>query len=102
MAAARRVQTWLYHTCTRRGQYIITAATSRRSYSKQLLENVPPADVAPMFDAVHRWVVFSDLHLSLKTADTCMDVLRTVHTHAVERNAGIVFLGGWVGGGGVP
>eukprot|EP00803_Ostreobium_quekettii_P002855 evm.model.scf_168.7 EVM.evm.TU.scf_168.7 scf_168:47481-47906(+) len=42
---------------------------------------------------VSRWVVFSDLHVSSKTLDTCMAVLRRVREEAEERSAGIVFLG---------
>ena len=39
------------------------------------------------------WVVFSDLHVSEKSVDTCIDVLKKVHSEAVERGARIAFLG---------
>ena len=42
---------------------------------------------------VQSWVVFSDLHVSLKTADVACQVLRRVREEAEARNAGILFLG---------
>lgn len=41
----------------------------------------------------HAQVVFSDLHVSKKNVDVCMEVLHTVHREAVRRDAGILFLG---------
>ena len=38
-------------------------------------------------------LLFSDLHLSPRTYDTCMQVLRRVHREAVQRNATVGFLG---------
>lgn len=38
-------------------------------------------------------VVFSDLHLSPKTLDTCLAVLRRVHAEAVRRKCPVYFLG---------
>ena len=50
-----------------------------------------------------RWVVFSDLHVSRKTAPVAMQVLRAVHETALERDAGIVFLGDfWHARGAIP
>ena len=40
-------------------------------------------------------LVFSDLHVSLKTLDTCCQVLRRVREEAAARDAGILFLGVW-------
>lgn len=37
--------------------------------------------------------MFSDLHVSKKNVDVCMEVLHTVHREAVRRDAGILFLG---------
>eukprot|EP00898_Chlorokybus_atmophyticus_P004725 jgi/Chlat1/5253/Chrsp33S00387 len=48
---------------------------------------------APDWDAIESWVVFSDLHLSTKTQETCLAVLQHVHEVARQRNAGILFLG---------
>jgi|TARA_B110000971_G_scaffold137582_1_gene140677 hypothetical protein len=38
-------------------------------------------------------VIFSDLHLSPKTLDTCLAVLRRVHAEAVRRKCPVYFLG---------
>eukprot|EP00899_Mesostigma_viride_P011979 jgi/Mesvir1/20782/Mv07893-RA.1 len=43
--------------------------------------------------AVKEWVVFSDLHVSRKTVDLCVDVLLRVQEEAVKRGAGVIFLG---------
>ena len=40
-----------------------------------------------------KWVVFTDLHCSPSTLDTCLEVLDKVHGLAIERNAGVLFLG---------
>jgi hypothetical protein len=40
-----------------------------------------------------RWVVFTDLHCSPATLDTCLQVLDRVHEIALERQAGVMFLG---------
>ena len=37
--------------------------------------------------AVREWVVFSDLHLSERSVDTCLAVLRKVHATALERDS---------------
>ena len=40
-----------------------------------------------------KWVVFTDLHVSSSTLETCLQVLDFVHETALRRNAGIMFLG---------
>jgi len=40
-----------------------------------------------------RWIIFSDLHVKGSSIDTCQQVLEEVHAAALERNAGIIFLG---------
>ncbi len=40
-----------------------------------------------------KWLIFSDLHVMPTTLSTCLEVLDTIHTAAVERQAGILFLG---------
>ena len=40
-----------------------------------------------------KWVVFTDLHCSPSSLDTCLNVLGRVHELAVERDAGVLFLG---------
>ena len=42
-----------------------------------------------------RWVVLTDLHCASSTLDTCLEVLKVVHQAAIERNAGVLFLGDW-------
>lgn len=54
---------------------------------------VPPAETAAAWESVKQWVVFSDLHVSTKTIDVAVQVLRAVHSEAVRRDAGILFLG---------
>lgn len=43
--------------------------------------------------AYDRWVVFTDLHCSPASMETCLQVLSRVHELALERNAGVLFLG---------
>ena len=45
--------------------------------------------------SVTKWVMFTDLHCASSTIDTCVEVLDTVHRLAVEREAGVLFLGDW-------
>eukprot|EP00956_Cyclotella_meneghiniana_P030441 scaffold76682_cov82-Cyclotella_meneghiniana.AAC.1 len=40
-----------------------------------------------------RWIVFSDLHVMPSTLTTCLQVLDIVHTTAIQKEAGILFLG---------
>lgn len=42
---------------------------------------------------IRDWIVFSDLHVSSKTLDVCLEVLRQVRDIACARQAGIIFLG---------
>jgi hypothetical protein len=57
-----------------------------------------PAD--PVFAEVPAWVAFSDLHVSHRTADVAVEVLRRVRAEAEARGAGVLFLG--VRGGRAP
>jgi hypothetical protein len=52
----------------------------------------------PGQDAAKSWVVFSDLHVSTKTLQSALDVLRRVHEEARSRQAGVLFLGEAGGG----
>ncbi|KAK9831419.1 hypothetical protein WJX81_003210 [Elliptochloris bilobata] len=55
------------------------------------------------WQAVKRWLVFSDLHVSTKTVDTCCQVLRCVREEAAARDAGVLFLGDfWHARGALP
>lgn len=40
-----------------------------------------------------KWAVFTDLHCSPATLDTCLEVLDRVHAVAVQHGAGVLFLG---------
>ena len=39
------------------------------------------------------WVCFTDLHCSPSSLETCLEVLNEVHDVAVQKNAGVLFLG---------
>lgn len=45
------------------------------------------------WETVDKWIIFSDLHVSVKTLGVCISVLRRIKKEAVARKAGIVFLG---------
>ena len=45
------------------------------------------------FTKYKKWVMFTDLHVSPTSLNTCMNVLRRVHEVAKEQDAGILFLG---------
>lgn len=45
------------------------------------------------WENIDRWVMFSDLHVSVKTLATCIAVLQKVKQEATKREAGILFLG---------
>jgi DNA repair exonuclease SbcCD nuclease subunit len=47
------------------------------------------------FSEYQTWVVFTDLHCATSTLETCLEVLQKVHKEAVDRDAGILFLGDW-------
>lgn len=56
----------------------------------------PPIEnlVAPSIHAQYKkWIIFSDLHVKASSIDTCEQVLDQVHLEAVQRDAGIIFLG---------
>jgi len=54
---------------------------------------VPTKECPPEWPSVCKWVVFSDLHVSPKTLDVCLEVLREVRNAARLRGAGVLFLG---------
>ena len=49
----------------------------------------------PQAYLAHCRLVFSDLHVSTKTVDTCCRVLQCVREEAAARDAGIIFLGAY-------
>eukprot|EP00236_Picocystis_salinarum_P001690 CAMPEP_0183827234 /NCGR_PEP_ID=MMETSP0807_2-20130328/2138_1 /TAXON_ID=88271 /ORGANISM="Picocystis salinarum, Strain CCMP1897" /LENGTH=1066 /DNA_ID=CAMNT_0026072391 /DNA_START=63 /DNA_END=3263 /DNA_ORIENTATION=- len=55
------------------------------------------------WEDVERWIAFSDLHVSRRTIETCAKVLQKVHEEAMDRNAGVLFLGDfWHARGSLP
>ena len=40
-----------------------------------------------------RWIIFSDLHVKGSSMETCEKVLKEVHAVALQKDAGIIFLG---------
>jgi len=70
------------------------AAPPRASHPPpDLAAGAPHPALAAAAARVSGWVVFSDLHVSEETCDTCIQVLAEVHAAAVRRGAGILFLG---------
>lgn len=57
----------------------------------------PERDMIERLKSCHRrfnrWIIFSDLHVMPTTLSTCIKVLDFVHVTAMERQAGILFLG---------
>lgn len=72
--------------------HVDVTAPSQQSVQPQinLHANIPQG---AQWQRVDSWVVFSDLHVSLKTADVACQVLRRVREEAQARKAGILFLG---------
>jgi hypothetical protein len=73
-----------------------TTTTTSSSSSRQGSHSsfvFAPAPNMPGLDAASSWVVFSDLHVSNKTMQSALEVLRRVHEEAASRQAGILFLG---------
>ena len=68
------------------------AACSQLSVQSQI-DLHADAPAGTHWQGIQSWVVFSDLHVSLKTADVACQVLRRVREEAEARNAGVLFLG---------
>ena len=65
----------------------LTPAAAPFSFdASSLFQNLPPND---LWLKPRLWVCFTDLHLSSKTFDQCIGVLRKVHLEALRRSAGI-------------
>lgn len=76
--------------------------SQQQRQQQQEREEQPPVNLAscvPRGELWHpdhlpeRWVVFSDLHVSLRTRAVCLEVLERVHEVAAARQAGVAFLG---------
>lgn len=46
-----------------------------------------------IFKGINKWILFSDLHVSEKSIETCIGVLRKIREEARQKDAGILFLG---------
>lgn len=46
-----------------------------------------------MHSKFSQWIIFSDLHVKGSSIEACEEVLAAVHEAALEKNAGILFLG---------
>eukprot|EP00850_Spirogloea_muscicola_P005728 SM000026S08977 [mRNA] locus=s26:861309:884420:+ [translate_table: standard] len=87
---------------------LLPAQAARPPSQQQPLSTLPIVKIMAATDGepwatVARWVVFSDLHLSRRTCEICIQVLQAVHAAAVAREAGIIFLGDfWHARGALP
>ena len=68
-------------------------SASRDSASLPLQYDLPTIVAPAAHQACKSWVIFSDLHVKSASMDVCEQVLDRVHQAAVERNAGVIFLG---------
>lgn len=59
-------------------------------YKGLTLKSIEPSEA---HTRVEDWVIFSDLHVKSASIETCEEVLSEVHRCAVERGAGVIFLG---------
>lgn len=73
----------------------LDALLRQKDYDPSVVRNSEYLEQVAYFSTFEQWVVFTDLHCSPGTLDTCLQVLDVVHAEAVERRAGIVFLGDW-------
>lgn len=91
----------LYAQSTLRSKAFVTAAAT-----SALVKDLARAADRPTgqpWDTLDRWVMFSDLHVSTRTLNTCIDVLRKIKQEAEARQAGILFLGDfWHARGALP
>ncbi|KAG0619717.1 hypothetical protein M758_4G159600 [Ceratodon purpureus] len=108
-----RVRIWVHsplqgsRNWSRGGVRLCSATTATSPVGGAAVPALPRALVKPVAGDVwagpESWVVFSDLHLSRRTCDVCLEVLQAVHAAAVARKAGIVFLGDfWHSRGALP
>ena len=78
---------------------LVTAQCNAASAAAQPAVTVRNQATAPdkpkgkRWENVDKWIMFSDLHVSVKTLKVCISVLRKIKKEAVARKAGIVFLG---------
>lgn len=75
--------------------YDLDALVQQQRGDPSVLEHSEYLEQVAYFQTVRQWVVFTDLHCSPGTLDTCLEVLDRIHVEAVKRQAGIAFLGDW-------
>ena len=69
------------------------ALPTQKSSEKVLKYDLPVIEAPAVHQACKSWVIFSDLHVKSGSIEVCEEVLDRVHQAALDRNAGIVFLG---------
>jgi hypothetical protein len=75
--------------------YNLDAALKDATDPVQDLQDQMYLQQAAHHHSVNKWVVFTDLHCSPASLTTTLQVLKQVHALAVEREAGVLFLGDW-------
>lgn len=94
-AGSRRYCCWVVAAGRRRATTAVAPPSTKPPKPEQqpggLLDRAGPR--SEVFNQVERWVVFSDLHVSRKSLEPCLEVLQKVHQEAQARDAGILFLG---------
>jgi DNA repair exonuclease SbcCD ATPase subunit len=63
------------------------------SFSRPAPYVLPFLEAPARHAATNKWVIFSDLHVKGSSIECCIEVLDKVHDAAVQRNAGVIFLG---------
>ncbi|KAF5832983.1 hypothetical protein DUNSADRAFT_10970 [Dunaliella salina] len=76
-----------------RGPATTSPPAQEETAACSLHDDLPP-EGSPLWNT-RLWVTFSDLHVDERTLQTCLKVLRRVRNEAIERGAGILFLGDW-------
>lgn len=77
-----------------------TTSSARSSASTTIMNGMSSQDdvishiVPPeAHSQCRRWIIFSDLHVKGSSIETCEEVLKEVHDVALQKEAGIIFLG---------
>ena len=76
---------------TVRSNAAVTAAATTTVLRAMSTEGNSPK--GKRWENVERWVLFSDLHVNVRSLEVCISVLRKIKKEAVARKAGILFLG---------
>jgi len=78
-----------------KGATSIATSSTINDNNNSIIEplTLPTIDPPSIFKSVNKWIIFSDLHVKSSSIEICEEVLKKVHDEALERNAGIMFLG---------